>query len=551
MSNDSNSEDDVLSEYLQRIEILKTAQSRTLQSINDSEDDLLSKYLQRIEILKTAQSRTLQSINDLYCKTITVHGNKHEDSEADSDKSSVANKFVRTFKMNVNSSAESDSDDNFQRQSRTIDLCNASCQQRNPFRDLDAYEQNSRITDLNGNDRKYLPNRVSSVRFRANPLPKAILKPMYEQMLKDQRVKSAENRRKRAEKILSSVKPFSFDSTRLHRTLSAPVLSDEKDLNRLCFKANPVPKHILNDAVRCKMNQEEEFRKLKKKIRAEEMLRSSVSPVPNRSNISSYGNGKFKEEMNQENETPAAKKLPNFRALHFKLAKDLGNDKIKNFHTVCKSFNLSSQGPSHLKGKPQLTKGLIAEWCSNSPVKKNNILRSGSPIPPAKMNNTVQLRNSLKSAKLVQPETMDQYSSQANQELKAWTRKIAINNRIMDNCNLFEKRNLELRRALSERQKDYNNELKEMKSRVAARPLLMERQALENAKLAAEKRFRQKLQSNGLSELQIQERCISLRKKFDGGTTSKLRHENDSSQTVTHSNNDEGDDDDDDDEDEH
>lgn len=227
-------------------------------------------------------------------------------------------------------------------------------------------------------------NNEGRVRFKATPVPIHCQELRFEEMMKCKRLKSAEAKQKRIEEVSLSVKPFSFSHVNLKRTNSAPVLLEidaEPLRGSSTFRAKPVPKFVTDITVREKIRQEEGFRKLKIKIRSEELLRTSVAPIPVRTKT-----GHRKSMVNFDNpKLICVKHPPDFKLLHFKLAKELGRNKSKHMSTVCQPFNLTQSY--------NLKQNNHSFQIIKSPEKDgNDSRRSASPIP-TKMTKAVRLRD--------------------------------------------------------------------------------------------------------------------------------------------------------------
>lgn len=80
------------------------------------------------------------------------------------------------------------------------------------------------------------------------------------------------------------VQPFSFtkreeeEKQRLRLTCSNPELNASQKRSQTAFKAKPVPKNLFSNYAYERMREEDFYRALKKRIRAEEMLKSSSLP---------------------------------------------------------------------------------------------------------------------------------------------------------------------------------------------------------------------------------------------------------------------------------
>ncbi|CAG9798082.1 unnamed protein product [Chironomus riparius] len=116
--------------------------------------------------------------------------------------------------------------------------------------------------------------------------------PLFKKVMEDKEHKSQLARLNSAIKLQSQMKPFHFyersnarSSSRrcLSRSLSTPQLgncdfSDNEDVDSTSFKAKPFPKNLFCNFFHYKMWEDNYFRALNKKLRAEELLKISKFP---------------------------------------------------------------------------------------------------------------------------------------------------------------------------------------------------------------------------------------------------------------------------------
>lgn len=184
-----------------------------------------------------------------------------------------------------------------------------------------------------------------------------------------------------------AVKSLDFNRPIIERTNSARSLCQLYDENVYCpqfstFKAKPIPKHLLDNTINEKMLQEKEFRKIRIKIRAEEMLRSSASPIPIRRRVERACSA----QPSTRRAVSPCQNPPDFKALHFKLARDLGRKTPMKVSTVCKPFNLM-----HSNRSDELEVVNVKMVKATGEVTK---VRNNLNSIPAKMTTAAQLRDS-------------------------------------------------------------------------------------------------------------------------------------------------------------
>lgn len=122
--------------------------------------------------------------------------------------------------------------------------------------------------------------------FKAHPVPIESQIPLFDKIMEDQQKRSNYIKRKRKAELLSNMRPFSFTkrdeelqalTKRLSKS-SPSIFLDSPPLKIKHFKAKPVPKNLFSNYVYKKMHEDEFYRALQKKIRAEEMLKASSLP---------------------------------------------------------------------------------------------------------------------------------------------------------------------------------------------------------------------------------------------------------------------------------
>uniref|UniRef100_A0A8B9T470 Protein FAM161A n=1 Tax=Anas platyrhynchos TaxID=8839 RepID=A0A8B9T470_ANAPL len=289
-------------------------------------------------------------------------------------------------------------------------------------------------------------------KFRANPVPAAVFLPLYHEIIQrnEERRKSVKERSKL--KLLASQKPFKFIEREKQRNeirkmqlrdLSTPEKKPKP------FKAKPIPKCVYSPAVNDKLQEEELYREIRIRMRAEELLRNSSLPTS-------------RLALKNTNKKKKHKYVPDFERLHQKFQKRLLQKKQVKHLTVCEPFDLRTPHIPSNKGKIlrdiQEDEERLKEtrWPYASPRRKPQMRGANSPLSGF---------GESKSPKITQ-------STQRRLQ--------AIRN--------YEK----------QRMQEYLQELQEMEERVNQRPLLLERVTQKNARIAAEKHYSNTLRALGV-----------------------------------------------------
>lgn len=143
-------------------------------------------------------------------------------------------------------------------------------------------------------EKQALEEAELSKKFRANPIPATTYLPLYE-MIKVQSERRRQFVKENSIKILKSKeKPFSFVSRELKKLaikqeeLARRMEKEHEEVVGDMFRARPIPRHVLDSDVNEKQKENEEYRRIRIRMRALELLASSH--LPNRMR---YGNEKY------------------------------------------------------------------------------------------------------------------------------------------------------------------------------------------------------------------------------------------------------------------
>ncbi|XP_049285445.1 protein FAM161A [Anopheles funestus] len=132
-----------------------------------------------------------------------------------------------------------------------------------------------------------------STQFRANPVPITSRIPLFDTIMADQENRSRLAKLNSEIELQAQIKPFHFSerlnrghSRCLSRSLSSPALlstgyesgMDVLRKSRTTFKAKPCPKKLFSSYFHTKAWEDEYFRHLNKRLRAEEMLKQAALP---------------------------------------------------------------------------------------------------------------------------------------------------------------------------------------------------------------------------------------------------------------------------------
>ncbi|NWX68278.1 F161A protein, partial [Alca torda] len=306
-------------------------------------------------------------------------------------------------------------------------------------------------------------------KFRANPVPAAVFLPLYHEIVQrnEERRRSVKERSKL--RLLASQKPFKFIEREKQRSeirkMQLRDLSAPEKRTKL-FKAKPVPKCVSSPAVTDKLKEEELYREIRIRMRAEELLRNSSLPNSRLALKDTNKKKKHKcvEPQHTEHKPKIKSKVPDFELLHQKFQKRLLQQKQVKHLTVCEPFDLRTPSIPSNKGK------ILKD------IQEDEEKLKETRWPYASPRRKPQMRH-----------------SSANPHLSGFGESKSPRSTESTRQRLQAIRNYE-----KQRMQEYLQELQEIEERVNQRPLLFERVAQKNARIAAEKHYSNRLRALGI-----------------------------------------------------
>lgn len=147
--------------------------------------------------------------------------------------------------------------------------------------------------------------------FRATPLPASTYLPLYELINAKNKQRREEVKMMSKEILKSTERPFSFmkreNEKRLvkEEEMRRSLLLEKLKQKESMFHANPVPKHVFDPDVDERLKEQEEYREIRIKLRAQELLASSKLPGNMQVKGREYSIGALRKKRLEENETKA------------------------------------------------------------------------------------------------------------------------------------------------------------------------------------------------------------------------------------------------------
>lgn len=225
-------------------------------------------------------------------------------------------------------------------------------------RTLSEYEQNKE-------EERKREQEECQKKFKAKPVPAHVYMPLYDEMTEEQEGKRKFIRENSKEVLKSLEKPFNFmkreEEKKKYRHKKCS--SNDKALARAevqqkpptGFKAKPFPAHIFDNRISDQLQEEEEYRKIRIQMRAEELLNSANLPPNMESRGKEYTDGKYRQKVYSERAKKAGitiehkfhprvnDTIPDFDHLHRRIHSDISQKKSSKEATVCKPFNLRTE----------------------------------------------------------------------------------------------------------------------------------------------------------------------------------------------------------------
>ncbi|ELU12928.1 hypothetical protein CAPTEDRAFT_198730 [Capitella teleta] len=364
-------------------------------------------------------------------------------------------------------------------------------------------------------------------KFKATPIPAHVYLPLYDQIMEEKESRRKTNKKTCAQMIQSSVKPFKFSQRedkkkQIRHAKYENMFKDGEPVTS--FRAKPYPEHLFNSLTEDQMREEDEYRRIRIQMRAEDLLKTASLPPNMKARGQDYTVGKQRSKKQAEKargfsiESEFRPKvndsIPDFDELHKNFQNNLSKKKFNKEATVCKPFNLRTSSLATSKSHIY-NDSILSDDSPKENFRPNRSSRPKSAVSldsldsfPTKMTTAAELRQSNLKMKLQQDYERDierqneerRRRYREGQLKKVITDRVAANDRSSNLKSYTEAKLKEYRESERARRQEYRNQLKEINNRVKSRPLLIEQAAEANAKRAADKRYKETLTRAGLDE---------------------------------------------------
>lgn len=356
--------------------------------------------------------------------------------------------------------------------------------------------------------------------FRVAPVPEHVSKPLYDDLIHEQERLRKEGREQRRDFLLTTQKPFRIHKKeekkreRLKEDMSSANKSEKTE--PVCVR-KPIPKAVSDHSFSEQLKEQEQQRKIRIHLRAQETLKASSAPIQRqepsadrqtRSAQKSKSKmlGYLDQKLSFRPKTNTA--VPDFDKLYQAFQQKAMEAAEKRDVTHCKPFQLrtSTLQPRHRSPEnPQKSRNETNLKRSSSFGGLTSLSMDTLPtyITDAARKRSMAVRRSLELKDLKEQENA-KWMKQHRIRSQAMSRAVAMRAKAMDPHKslkeVYQEKLKQNRQADLERMKDYQKELKEIKTRVTSRPYLFEQVSQKNAKNNAERRYRNTLEQAGLDE---------------------------------------------------
>ncbi|XP_068420939.1 protein FAM161A isoform X1 [Eschrichtius robustus] len=305
-------------------------------------------------------------------------------------------------------------------------------------------------------------------KFRANPVPAFVFLPLYHDIVKQNEERRRSMKEKNKEALLASQKPFKFIAREEQKQIREKQLKDffksKKKTNQ--FKARPIPRSTYGSTINDKLTEEELYRNIRTQQRTQDFLQNSF-PLPCSPARRSYATRKPKCPEQAEKskckhkvrcQTADSEDLPERYQKHH------SEQRCPKPLTVCEPSDLHAASHASTKREKIL---------ADIEADEENLKETRWPYLSPRRRSPVRSINAKPVPCSCNP-PMPTVSSRGREQAT--------------------------RKSEKERMREYRRELEEREEKLKNRPLLFERVAQKNARMAAEKHYTNTLKALGISD---------------------------------------------------
>ena len=198
--------------------------------------------------------------------------------------------------------------------------------------------------------------------FKASPAPAHIYLPLFDEINEKNEARRRYVKQYCQEMLKSQEKPFNFikreeDRKKVRCNSAPPKQKVAEKVAKSVFKAKPVPEYLFDKSIDEKIQEEEEYRRIRIRMRSEELLREAALPsnMEMRQRIKEQ---KLKEHKLLEKASRSRKikkkgihRVPDYDALFRQFQKEMSLRRVEKEPTVPKPFPLTEKFNSSVHTK--------------------------------------------------------------------------------------------------------------------------------------------------------------------------------------------------------
>ncbi|CAH1116587.1 unnamed protein product [Phaedon cochleariae] len=336
--------------------------------------------------------------------------------------------------------------------------------------------------------------------FKAHDIPIESQIPLFDRIMADQERRSFIMKERRKAALQAQMKPFSFtkrdeEIQELTRELSksSPNLYSDPPLRIKKFKAKPIPKNLFSNYIYRKMHEDEYYRALQKKIRAEEMLRAASLPpsMAKREKTKPKVDvcpRSYRDCLKEERASKKSRSISNFKTYHDKIEKEL--EELKN------EF-ISSPRPFKLKSSKRVRRHQRHSSASSKSSSTKITTPSSFDLQSISRSNLAAVLRIQSARQKLETEMMTQLEEAKLKEEARWREKLMRKKPVWQALAYSNEEDLAMRLQLRRDEEKLRNEehrlrMQLMLGRVNQQPTLFERQTQLNCQKARDDSLRDK-----------------------------------------------------------
>lgn len=376
-------------------------------------------------------------------------------------------------------------------------------------------------------------------KFKAQPMPASAMVPLYEEMKDRDEMRRAHMKAISKEILKSTEKPFSFirrekERKKQRREMALQKLTESQVTSSRVTKPRPAPKFIFDPHIDEEVKEEEEYRRIRIKMRAEETLAKASLPSSMKVKGRHYTVGNLRYQLLRDREKRAFltrehrfhprvnQSVPDFDELRYQFDQEMADLKRENRTTTVEPFYLQTQLIPTRKQRVyddiEQDKETLPEtrWPFTLPRRRvypppGTTYAATADTMTLRSTKSSQLRESITRSSLdesqlkVNKERENELQLAAKQKLLS--RAVAQKSKVNDHTDQLKaatrQRLVDFLESDRERKAEYRRELDEMEDRLDRRPFLFERESQVNARRAAQLKYARALKNAGLDDNMI------------------------------------------------